>query len=636
MESLRNFLTVSSKGEFLIKIENDKPFTAPCDIKYIFLEIGDPTIGIIFLPHYGPAINSTKHEIVFMPFIEHGIEKSIILQNDNIQSLHIFSSFASLADGLLQKCYDLTKSNDLSYSQTMSDGSFIEYSNSTLKFSNGTQTIEKNINSRSKIVLSPINSPPAFGLHYGNQNAITWFNVDSFSSLAEWVLFMYCAIANATEFESNQLANISIEISSDEQIVTNDSESEKNATSQITIERTASETASIEEEKERQMMKQKTIEIQKMKDDLSNQASHYHSQTKFLTISPEPEIPKLSLPPTDEQIEFPKPSPLPPKPDFNAQELIQIVSFSQPNVQRYLPSYEMPPSISVNTTFTLDTPDYYEHQLIQSFNNDDKPNITILIAATVLNGFDAHSSISEAYSIEKEGNHISEAMKVSSKYGFKVFSPEIRERVLKFYTLSSILSDSMLCYRVFNYCSQKELNLSIDQLQQPESLPFQFPHQPVRSCISWINEILYASKMKQLEPKWIVRGLIKCISELFESYLRNGFSPTAVLKSCAPEGVSLNAWTIVKSGTETNSWSGFWILSVSEGKVSQNFVTIVEKKNVLEKCYKDCAPIRDANIVNTIYQSLSIFEAVWIENKLELPKGEEKSTLKSFQQFFGF
>ena len=662
----KDFLTISAQDDFIVQKGKNPEFHAHCSIRYVFLEIGNPTIGMLFLPEYGPVLHVPKHTIIFAS-IEHDEDAMFRLQCQNLQVLQIFQSFASLSNGLLEKFFECVNADEIIYSETMKNGSVLSLHNSLLQFKQNSKTMEKALNSRTQVVLSQINEPPAFGIHFGNKNAITWYPVDSFSDLAEWTLLLLCVIHNSTKNEDS-IKNISIEIDSEQIPSTNSFSSIDNLSKISNDEQKENKTHSTfqdprvlqtlneedEKKKDQQRIQEKKKEIQQLNHELSNQLSKYHQSITFVKKNPEPPFPQII--PTKNSTELPKPPQSttlnPPEFSHLSQQLLETLSISNINVKRYLPNFQFPPQYIPSVSFNPNSPDSFETQITQAFYSNNQKDLLLLTASAILNGFNGHSSLSDIYLIEKGPTKNIEALKAAAKHFPSIFSYSFREKILKYYAPSSILNDKFLCSRLYNYFTKasdeninnninnniqrsNDLSLYIDQINV-ELFPFQFSHRPLKTFIAWMDEMLYGVQMKQLEAKWIVRGLVRCLSELFSSYMNSGITPIIVLKNSSPDSLVIKSWTNVQSGAEATAWGSFWFQCVSEGKVVQNFEIIISKKGVIEKSYKDCAPIRDPVVTSNIRQILYVFNAVWQENKLELPRGGEKSTLKSFQQFFGF
>ena len=198
-EIFQEFLTISAHNNFKVQIENgaNAEFSAPCNIRKVFLEIGNPTVGIILLPEYSPILHSHNSSIIFEPF-KHANNKSIHLQAEKLLILQEFQSLASRSSNLLETFFERVNIDDIRYYERLKNGNILEINKSNLRLISGSEIIEKSLNSETKIVLSPINEQPRFGIEFDNSKEMSWYEVDSFSNLEEWILLLLYAIQNSS------------------------------------------------------------------------------------------------------------------------------------------------------------------------------------------------------------------------------------------------------------------------------------------------------------------------------------------------------------------------------------------------------------------------------------------------------
>ena len=119
-EKFKEFLTISAHDDFNVQIENDTntEFSAHCNIRYVFLEIGNPTVGIILLPEYSPILYSHNNSIIFKPFKREN-DKIIRLQTAKLQTLQQFQSLTSSSSSLLETFFERVNTDDITYRESL-------------------------------------------------------------------------------------------------------------------------------------------------------------------------------------------------------------------------------------------------------------------------------------------------------------------------------------------------------------------------------------------------------------------------------------------------------------------------------------------------------------------------------------
>lgn len=631
MELINTLVNQSNtEADFKLAYGKMQPFNVKCIMHFIFIELRtNDVIGYIYLPDYGPAIDAGNKSIILTPLGYRHDHFLLINQKEGI--LNNWLQYAGAAKPSLDQMIDLALSDNYELNvEDEAEGFKIKMVDFKFQHFLGDNLIfETMITPKKYFHLSLPKDPLAIGFSEKDLKETKWIPMPK-SKILSWFFLLKIWQEKAIRQQHNKFSNIVITSVEPEPENEPDQEPEPIAPEEeptlATNKKATIKYDRVNKPKKRHASKlyddslsneEVQTSVEAVTRDLKQKLANYKKTVNISQPEAIPQICKLDRAKfTSKNTKVLELKEIPP-PKVLTQDEIKNLLLSRMNntcinYRRYISNFKYENTIYIDLGYDPYAPESFLFQ----YQASEPQKTYILLCALIRNGF-IGPSFSKFYGITQHSTtKIAELMTIIDKFGNGVY-----DYIINSNDVGNNYMPSAFCRDLEYLKILKHLNKPIEKPESiNEHLPFQFPYKPCETIRSWLNNILYQSKMKQVNTRSSLCMMSQALFGFFTQYIEDGKFLDFMRDS------SICSSNIPRTQQDISTqWQEYWEKSYEERKLVSNFLNLFKNSACIEKYYPSCASARNSE---DIYQVAEYLEAF---SQLTLPPVQRTADDKPFQ-----